>query len=147
VQDSAYQEAYRTCFRIRVYHWVKADLPKGSALATDEIMSEWLGVRAVKTFQNMKARFNGTTTSLDWLRKRSATLSPRDAGRLQTLSHLLDGPLTLLPIHSHSHSHSVDLEFQGDKNMIDAVRMSASGLDRIVSDIKQRARAEETEIE
>jgi hypothetical protein len=140
LKDPAYQEAYRTCFRVRVYSWVIHDLPDHSDITPDDVMI-WLGVRVQKTFKNMIARFNGAKLSVDWMREKRDSLNQRDTFNFQVLSKLVEGALTLLPTHSMGLEPIIE---DMDTNVADAaVGMSASSLDRLIRDIKLRKRMEE----
>lgn len=133
LQDGAYQEAYRICFRVRIFEWVTDDLPADTTITHQEIL-EWLMVNSPKTFSNMCSRFRGAKKSLEWLWNHGP-LGESDSLAVEILSKLVEGPLTPLPARRRAHCiHAEDR----DVATAQALDMSARRLDHLNQSLKER---------
>jgi hypothetical protein len=129
-----YQEAYKICLRVRLYQWVTKDLPPDSDISQTDLLT-WIGVGALKTFKNMVSRFNGAKAFLEWLQRQGENLDTSDVSIRCTLSKLVEGPLTPLPL-----DHQDWAEGSDDGAAVDALRVSAAKLDHWILIFRERQR-------
>jgi hypothetical protein len=126
---TSYCEAYRLCFKMRVYNFIISDVPHESVVNAKDLQ-HWLGITSPKTFKNMMSRFNGATTCLQWSRKLE---EDSDCFTIGVLSKLVEGELELINLQDLM---DID-EVAAEKRLVEkAVSMSALALDRMIKSIK-----------
>jgi hypothetical protein len=146
MQDQRYREAYRSCFRIRVYKFIMDDLPSNLGIGREEVVS-WVGVKSDKTFRNMSSRYNNSVASLRWLQRSRNSLDKEQLFKLRVLTKILDSPLEPLSLNPQDMDIETDMEEdeisrRNFKSVYDtAVGLAARQLDAWNTDIKKLSRS------
>jgi hypothetical protein len=126
LNDCAHYEAYKSCFRIRLYHSIRQRYPSNSA--PDEAIISWLGFSSPKTFRNVKSRHKRGMEALTRLRRLEESEETRFNHRV--LSKILVGPLEILPPLADTYT---DLDERDVLNA--AFSMSGNHMDNLIREI------------
>jgi hypothetical protein len=144
LQRPEYKDAYRACFRVRLYDWVVQDLSNNSGITHVDVVS-WVGFQAPKTFANLRSRVSVIKSLITWLRSKPKPLDDDMNGKLVILTMFVEGPLTLLRVSSTNFSDSEPDGSDGGADLTaQVIGMSGAKLTTLVTGLKHQRRLEET---